>query len=174
MRFADIPSESAPANYDIAAGRHKSECTLADLPTIKFQAVSGLEISLPVIVDCLLTTYIEELCPRRIFSALERGREVEAHEKNMMRTALCTVYTVLTRCRGPLIWLEDDLKSESEKVHPLVRRLFDALKEVRPSFQYDFQFVSVGFKFYFFSCFFIFLFIFLFSLFFRILGFHGY
>lgn len=129
MRFADISSESAPANYDADAGRRLGGCTLADLPTIKFQAVSGLEISLPVIVDSLLTTYIEKLCPRRVFAALKGGRtkEVTGHEKSMMRTALCTVYTVLTRCRGPLIWLEDDLNTDLNKSHPLVRMLKEAL-----------------------------------------------
>lgn len=123
VRFADISSES----NDPSAERKLSGCTLADLPTIKFQAVSGLEISLPVIVDSLLTTYIEKLCPRRIMSAVKRGDKVEGHEMNMLRTALCTVYTVLTRCRGPLIWLEDDLKTDLTKSHPLVTMLREAL-----------------------------------------------
>ena len=126
MRFAHINSESAPANY---TGRKVGGCSLSDLPTIKFQAVSGLEVSLPVIVDSLLTTYIEELCPRKIFSSVGRGIIPEDHEMNMLRTALCTVYTVLTRCRGPLIWLEDKLNPILEKSHPLVRVLNEKLKQ---------------------------------------------
>lgn len=126
MRFAHIYSESAPANY---TGHKVGGCTLSDLPTIKFQAVSGLEVSLPVIVDSLLTTYIEELCPRKIFSSVWRGNIPEDHEMNMLRTALCTVYTVLTRCRGPLIWLEDKLNPNLEKSHPLVRVLNEKLKQ---------------------------------------------
>lgn len=47
---------------------------------------------------------------------------------NMLRTALCTVYTVLTRCRGPLVWLEDNLRTDLEKCHPLVATLTDELK----------------------------------------------
>ena len=126
MRFAHIYSESAPANY---MGHKVAGCSLSDLPTIKFQAVSGLEVSLPVIVDSLLTTYIEELCPRKIFSSVWRGNILEDHEMNMLRTALCTVYTVLTRCRGPLIWLEDKLNPNLEKSHPLVRVLNEKLKQ---------------------------------------------
>lgn len=126
MRFAQIKSESAPANY---TGHKVGGCSLADLPTIKFQAVSGLEVSLPVIVDSLLTTYIEELCPRKIFASVLRGNIPEDHEMNMLRTALCTVYTVLTRCRGPLIWLEDKLNPNLEKSHPLVRVLNEKLKQ---------------------------------------------
>ena len=125
MRFANITSESAPGNYYVNENQY---CTLGDLPTIKFQAVSGLEISLPVIVDCLLTTYIDEICPRKLFSAHERNLTLSDHEKSMMRTALCTIYTVLTRCRGPLIWLEDDLK-DTETPHPLVNRLRDELNK---------------------------------------------
>jgi hypothetical protein len=129
MRFADISAECAPAKFNTTTGQKEGASSLVDLPTIKFQAVSGLEISLPVIVDTLLTTYIEELCPRKIFSAMEGKRVVEDHEKNMLRTALCTIYTVLTRCRGPLIWLEDDLSTDLAKSHPLVKRLKEALIE---------------------------------------------
>ena len=123
MRFANIDLESAPGNYNVNDSR---SCTLGDLPTIKFQAVSGLEISLPVIVDCLLTTYIDKMCPRGLFAAYERKEILSDHENSMMRTALCTIYTVLTRCRGPLIWLEDDLKDKANP-HPLVNRLKEAL-----------------------------------------------
>lgn len=126
MRFAHISSESAPAN--LTATAKDVGCLLSDLPTIKFQAVSGLEISLPVIVDSLLTTYIEELCPRGIFASVKRGKVVEEHEMNMLRTALCTVYTVLTRCRGPLVWLEDHLRADLDKCHPLVTTLRDELE----------------------------------------------
>lgn len=126
MRFADINSESAPANYNTTTGEKLG--SLADLPTIKFQAVSGLEISLPVIVDTLLTTYVKDLCPQRIFAANEAGRNVETHEMSMLRTALCTVYTVLTRCRGPLIWLEDDMDG-GDKAHPLVKILRKELQK---------------------------------------------
>ena len=129
MRFAHIKSESAPANYTGHTGHKGGGCSLSDLPTIKFQAVSGLEVSLPVIVDSLLTTYIEELCPRKIFASVGRGNIPEDHEMNMLRTALCTVYTVLTRCRGPLIWLEDRLNPNLEKSHPLVRVLNEKLKQ---------------------------------------------
>ena len=129
MRFAHIKSESAPANYTGHAGNKGGGCSLSDLPTIKFQAVSGLEVSLPVIVDSLLTTYIEELCPRKIFASVGRGNIPEDHEMNMLRTALCTVYTVLTRCRGPLIWLEDKLNPNLEKSHPLVRVLNEKLRQ---------------------------------------------
>ena len=128
MRFAHIDLESAPASYSTAT-HSTTKSALSDLPTINFQAVSGLEISLPVIVDSLLMTYIEELCPRKIFSSVNAQRDVGDHEMNMLRTALCTVYTVLTRCRGPLIWLEDRMNSDLNKAHPLIRTLKKALEQ---------------------------------------------
>ena len=140
MRFAHIDLESAPASYSTAphsaitsTSTSTSTSTigsaLSDLPTINFQAVSGLEISLPVVVDSLLTTYIEELCPRKIFSSVNAQRDVGDHEMNMLRTALCTVYTVLTRCRGPLIWLEDRMRPDLKKAHPLIRTLKEELQK---------------------------------------------
>lgn len=76
------------------------------LPSIHFQQCSGLEVCVPVVVDCLLSSYLNIICPRRIFSSVLRGQNLETHELNMISCALCSAYTVLTRCRGPLVWIE--------------------------------------------------------------------
>lgn len=94
------------------------EDDLGLLPTVHFQSCSGLETSFPVIVDRLLSKYIESSCPRSVFSKAlgNRRRDLTSTEESMLSKALCTVYTVLTRCRGNFIWIEE-FKAEE---HPLI------------------------------------------------------
>ena len=125
MRFADLKSQE-----ESARGRDEEEDSateLSALPTINFQAVSGLEVLQTVIVDRLLATYITDVCPRTIFATAVNPKKgmtsLEGQHASMMRKALCLVYTVVTRCRGPLIWLEDDQSPVIDKAHPLVGML---------------------------------------------------
>jgi hypothetical protein len=94
---------------------------LSVLPTVNFMHCSGLESPMPIIVDCLISNYIEKICPRNIFSKIlgEHKKDLSPTEMSMFQTALCTVYTVVTRCRGPLIWLE----TFNAEDHPLVKKL---------------------------------------------------
>lgn len=102
---------------------------LRSLPTIHFQKCSGLETTLPVIVDSLFSNYIDKICPRNVFSKAlgEYRKDLLQAETSMLSKALCTIYTVLTRCRGPLIWIETFPAED----HPLIKRLKLAMEEYR-------------------------------------------
>jgi hypothetical protein len=48
---------------------------------------------------------------------------------------------VLTRCRGPLIWLEDEVKGGADRWHPLLQRLHETLAEGRRLGRPDIDFI---------------------------------
>ena len=110
---------------------------LQNLPTIHFQKCSGLETTLPVIVDSLFSNYIDKICPRNVFNKAlsEYRKDLLQTESSMLSKALCTIYTVLTRCRGPLIWIETFPAED----HPLIKRLKVAMEDykVKLSFMSD-------------------------------------
>lgn len=102
---------------------------LKNLPTIHFQRCSGLETTLPVVIDSLISNYIDKICPRTVFSKVfsEYKKDLLPTESSMLSKALCTIYTVVTRCRGPLIWLETFPAEE----HPLIKRLKVVMDEYK-------------------------------------------
>lgn len=108
--------------------------SLSGLASIDFQSCSGLESALPIIVDNLMA-FVAKTCKRSVFSArMVRGKEMQLDSSDMSRlqTALCRVYTVMTRCRGPLIWIENaDLRE-----HALIEKLKDRLKDSKLSIEF--------------------------------------
>lgn len=133
LRFADLQSEAESQGGREVATNEKVDLDV--LPTINFQAVSGLEVLQTVIVDRLLSTYINKVCARSIFSKVISKKE-DANEHPMLRKALCLIYTVATRCRGPLIWLEDNESKDMEKCHPLIRELKKHLEGGKMNIQF--------------------------------------
>jgi hypothetical protein len=130
---------------DEYVAQHERDPIMDLLNTISFKKSSGLESQMPIIIDGLMD-YVKHICKRTIFrKAFDSNmrHQLNEHENSTLRKAVCVIYTVLTRCRGPCIWIETDKEVDS---HPLITALKKHLEDckIRMSFISDIEFTEAG------------------------------